>query len=205
MRVSRAVALGLLLTAALPQSLDTEQLVEELRASLDSFEAVSADIRQRAAYAQLAGDVELTGTLFFQRPDRFRLELQGVQNLRVQSDGDSVWLVDLDLEEVEEWDLDDAVSLELTRLFPLLGVFTPDDMLRDFVVSSVAAQRAEHRLELVPRAPAHAMERMAIELDGRFRPRWARVEYGNGDTLELEFDGWRRRDPVSLFFFRDNR
>jgi outer membrane lipoprotein-sorting protein len=186
-----------------PQSLTTEQILEDLGDSLDSMEAVTSELHERASYEQLTEEVELDGTLFFQKPNLFRLELQGEQNLRVLSDGEQIWLVDLDLDEVESWDVEDvAATAHLSRLFPLLNIFTPADLEHEFEVSSVAAERGEHRLSLIPRDPTQSMARMLVELDGRFRPLWTLVEYANGDSLEIEFNGWRRRDPVSIHFFQ---
>ena len=94
-------------------------------------------------------------------------------------------------------------TARLTRLFPLLNVFTPEEMQRDFEVTSVAAELGEHRLSLVPRTLSHPMARMLIEFDGRFRPVWTRVEYTNGDSLEIDFDSWDRRGAVSRHYFQE--
>jgi outer membrane lipoprotein-sorting protein len=167
------------------------------------MEAVTSEFRQRVSYEQLIGEIELSGTLFFQKPNLFRLELQGEQNLRVLGDGEQIWLVDLDLEEVESWTVEDLeAAARLSRLFPVLNIFTPEDMQREFEVESVTAERGEHRLTLIPRDTSHSMARMLVDLDGRFRPLWTRVEYTNGDSLEIEFEGWRRREPVSVHFFQ---
>jgi predicted RND superfamily exporter protein/outer membrane lipoprotein-sorting protein len=202
-----AIVLILLLSSspltAAHQSLTTEQLLEEIRNSLDSMDAVTSELRQRISYEQLTGEVELEGSLFFQKPNLFRLELGGQQNLRVLSDGELVWLVDLDLDEVETWSVEDIeATARLSRLFPLLNVFTPEDLGREFEVVSVVAEHGEHRLSLIPRESTHSMAQMIVELDGRFRPLWTRVEYTNGDSLEIEFEGWRRREPVSIHFFQ---
>ena len=122
------------------------------------------------------------------------------------SDGEQIWLVDLDLEEVEVWNVAEVeATARLTRLFPLLNVFRPEEMQRDFEVASVAAERGEHRLSLVPHAPSHLMARMLIEFDGRFRPVWTRVEYTNGDSLEIDFDGWDRCGAVLRHYFQEIR
>ena len=88
---------------------------------LDSVEAVACGIEQVKTIEQFEGGIRLEGSLLYQKPHFIKLELGGDENISLFSDGETVSLVDRDLEEVETFSIQGAdKQRQLSRLLPPL-------------------------------------------------------------------------------------
>jgi outer membrane lipoprotein carrier protein len=110
--MSKALRLWLWPVAALLASLSTVaaaasvERLENYLAGLESLKArFSQTIETRDAYT---GPLE--GTFYLQRPGRFRWEYDGSEGQLIVADGERIWLLDRELEQVSHQSQKDALS-----------------------------------------------------------------------------------------------
>lgn len=184
-----AVALVPALGATAPRT------VEEILAILDQraaeTPAVSCKIEQTKELVALTVPVALEGSIAYMQPAFLKVELSGDENLALCSDGETLWFVDRDLDEVEE--------MPVTGETPLSGV------LPGFVLSDAEVLRSQcdialepssdssYRLRVLPRVDSELPFREAtVDLDSHLRIGRTVVEYQNGDRVTTRFRQWRR-------------
>ncbi|HEY7378506.1 MAG TPA: outer membrane lipoprotein chaperone LolA, partial [Steroidobacteraceae bacterium] len=114
--VTRAILIGFsaLLVASLARSANEAAHSTEagawLQGYLSGFASFQADFHQRSSNA--AGDrtLESAGTLYPQKPGRFRWDYREPTQQLIVSDGAKIWLYDVDLEQVTVKTVDDSLT-----------------------------------------------------------------------------------------------
>lgn len=192
---------GTTLRAAPPPA---DSILAELERRAAEVEALEASFRLVRSVPELTAPVVLDGWLHFQRPLAVEVRLRGAENLDLLSDGEWLWWVDRDLEEVERLALGGEGHVRsLGRRMPLL-LFLSADLPRDEVrTTSEQPERAHYRLRVEPREPSEwGFDRIVLELDRRYRLVWMRAEDGAGAWSEYSFGDWRRAEPRGEETFR---
>ncbi len=205
-------ALGVMLVVlAWPQAGEAQtrsasELMDGMAETLDSVEAVACNIKQVKRLKQLDGAITLEGPLLFQKPHFIKLELSGDENLSMFCDGESVWLVDRDLEEVDTFDLSSADrDRQLSRMLPPLFFLTREELEERFDITSVApaAGDGKHGLAMVPKTEGEfPFERLSVYMGGATRVQRMTMEFSNGDRVETDLEGCRKRPRTSLAVFK---
>ena len=180
------------------------EILEGIAERARVMEAVSCAFRQTKTIEQLEGDVILEGTLLFQPPRSFRIEVEGDETYLLLCDGESVWLVDRELQITDEVPLDQAMSQrDLARLLPPFLAETPEDLLGRFEAVHSGRQESRDLITLTPKqSTSRAYNEIRLEVDGRFRVRRAIIRYVNGDRVDTLFDSWRRLSAIPVHRFR---
>ena len=113
---------------------------------LSGFTSFQAEFRQLSSSA--AGDrtQESSGTLYLQKPGRFRWDYRQPSRQLIVSDGQKVWLYDVDLEQVTIKSLDESLSLTPASL--LAGKANIRD---SFEVTRLGSREGVDWLQLTPR------------------------------------------------------
>ena len=207
-----SAALGVMLVALTwpqaggAQTRTASELMDGMAETLDSVEAVACNIKQVKRLEQLEGAITLEGPLLFQKPHFIKLELSGDEDLSIFCDGESVWLVDWDLEEVETLDLSSADrDRQLARLLPPLFFLTRAELEERFEITSVApsAQDGKHGLAMVPKTEGEfPFERLSVYMGDAARVQRITMEFANGDRVETTLNGCRKRPRTSLAVFK---
>ena len=141
---------ALVLTAAVPVGADGEASSADagawLQGYLSGFTSFQADFRQLSSSA--AGDrtQESSGTLYLQKPGRFRWDYRQPSRQLIVSDGQKIWLYDVDLEQVTIKSLDESLSLTPASL--LAGTANIRD---SFEVTRLGSREGVDWLQLTPR------------------------------------------------------
>ena len=195
---------GLSAQPGLAQTHTASQLMDEMAENLDSVEAVACGIEQVKVLKQLEGAIRMEGPLLYQKPHFIKLELEGDENMSLFSDGETVWLVDRDLEDVEKFSIQGAEKQrQLSSLLPPLFFLTREETEERFEISATASERWAHRLELTPKTMGdYPFERLVVDLSGRFRTQQIRMEFKNGDSVETRLKNCAKRPRTSLVAFR---
>jgi len=134
------------------------------------------------------------------------MELRGDENVDVYVGARELALVDRDLDEVDRLALtEQGAAGRLARWLPGLVLLSPEDLERRYAIERAEPVRGEYRLVLRPRETGAGIERIDVELDGRYRTVWMRVGYENGDWVETTFAHWSRlpRRAEALFEYRE--
>ena len=132
-----------------------------------------------------------------------RMEMRGDENMNLYVDGESIWLEDLDLQEVERFDLE-GLNLEgrHSRLLPPVFLSSVPELKEEFTIS-LDETADQDVLEIVPKdASVSSIERIRFSVDSLSRIRWMRVDYANGDWTEAKFSNWKRLPNISIHYFR---
>lgn len=180
------------------------EILAKLHKEYATLETVSCRFNQTKVIRQLEGEIRLEGRLYFKKPFFLRLELTGEENLRVYMDGRTIWLEDLDLEEVEVYAFDEReTSRRLRTLLPPVFLRDTDELEKAFVISVMKEDGGKSRLQLVPRGKKGMLIRsIEFDVDRWSRISWMKAEYENGDWTETEFRSWQRHREISDHFFR---
>ena len=200
--------MGIAVEPASAQPKSTAEILDGLQETTDSFEAFSCRIRQTKVVQQFEGVIQLEGPLMYQKPHYLKLELRGDENLSLYSDGESIWLVDKDLEEVEKMTFEGAdAGKQLARLLPPLFFLSREEIEGRFEITSAAPKNGEpnarHRLELTPRPAAdYPFERLDVDLDGRYRVVRMAMRFNNGDSVDTFLQGCKRLGRISPAVFQ---
>ena len=199
-----ALFVGLSAQPGSAQTHTASQLMDEMDEMLDSVEAVACGIEQVKTIEQFEGGIRLEGSLLYQKPHFIKLELGGDENISLFSDGETVSLVDRDLEEVETFSIQGAdKQRQLSRLLPPLFFLTREEVEERFETSATPPERWKHRLELTPRSRSdYPFERLVVDLSDKFRIQQMRIEFENGDSVETRLKNCVKRPRTSLLAFR---
>lgn len=133
-------------------------------ASADSLKALlEQTTTARARFAQMVLDKNLkplqqvTGTMQFSRPGKFRWEYDKPYEQTIVSDGSRVWLYDKDLNQVTVRRLDRALGSSPAAL--LAG---SNEIEKSYTLTSAGMQDGFDWLEAVPKAQDTAFERIRL-------------------------------------------
>jgi len=126
-----------------PRSAEAGQWLQNYLAGFTSFQA---DFHQRSSNA--AGDrtQESSGTLYLQKPGRFRWDYKEPDHQLIVSDGAKIWLYDVDLEQVTVKTVDDSLSTT-----PALLLAGKSSITDSFDVTRIGSREGIDWLQLVPR------------------------------------------------------
>ena len=199
-----ALFAGLAAQPSFAQTHTASQLMDEMAENLDSVEAVACGIEQVKVLKQLEGAIRMEGPLLYQKPHFIKLELGGDENISLFSDGETIWLVDRDLEDVEKFSIQGAdKERRLSSLLPPLFFLTHEEIEERFETSAVPPERWAHRLELTPKSQGdYPFKRLVVDLSGRFRTQRMRMEFENGDSVETRLKNCVKRPRTSRLAFQ---
>jgi predicted exporter/outer membrane lipoprotein-sorting protein len=211
-RLGRATILGLLVivttvgtcTAADDaQPTRTQKIMAKLQERWQDTEAVSCKFRQTKSLQAIDGPIVLEGSLLYMKPRFLRLEVSGDENLVITSDGETLWVEDRDLGEVEEMSLATRGDADPTSLLPLL-LSSPAEWSKRFDIVVEKSAGGPERLVFTsrPDGPPTPIARIETELGTMLRIRRTVVTYRNGDSVETEFRAWTRTENLSKYLFR---
>jgi len=186
-----------------PQQDKKDRILNRLEKKYNTTETFSYRFKQIQSISQLTEPISHTGSLVFRRPHFIRMEMRGDENLNLYMDGESIWLEDLDLEEVERFDFE-RLNLEgrLSRLLPPVFLSSVTELKEAFNIS-LDKTADQDVLEIIPKdALVSSLKRIRFSVDSHSRIRWMRVDYTNGDWTETKFSKWRKLPKISRHYFR---
>jgi outer membrane lipoprotein carrier protein len=131
--------------------------VDELKALLQQTTTARAHFAQIVLDRDLKTLQQVTGTMQFARPGRFRWEYDRPYEQVIVGDGSRVWLYDKDLNQVTVRRVDRAIGSSPAAL--LAG---SNEIEKDYVLRSMASRDGLDWLEAVPRTRDTAFERINL-------------------------------------------
>ena len=179
---------------------DVDALLSRWDQRLEQPSLISCRIRQRKRVSLIRGDVSLAGRLYFMFPRFLRMEMEGDENFDLYCDGETIHIIDHDLEEQEvvpfnQWSRGEGTG----RLAHPLAGMTKEEILRSHAIVYDSSS-AEYVVK--PKATAAGFRAIRFKVDSMDRIKWMKIFLVNGDWTETEFSHWRKHDRVSTHFFR---
>lgn len=160
---------------------------EGLRRFFSAVQTVNARFTQTVLDEALNPIQESSGTLWIDRPDRFRWDYETPFKQQIVGDGQKIWVYDKDLEQVTVRPL--AGGLGYTPAMLLAGRGRLED---NFVVKDLGAQGNLEWAQLIPK-----------NKDGGFESIRIGFEQGKLRTLEM-LDGFGNTTRVTLQAMKEN-
>jgi outer membrane lipoprotein-sorting protein len=200
-------AAALLIGVALPVHAggaedQVDQTLERLSKRYKSTDTVSCRYRQSRSLKQLEGAIRVEGTILFQKPHFLKMEMRGDENVDLYCNGDTIWIVDLDLDEVETLGVDDIHTMGgRLQMIPILLFSSPEEIRSRFNVEFLEAD-GRRLLRLTPLLDRDfRFQLLTVELGIQDRLRGTEVLFSNGDRIETQFRDWKRLPRVSRYTF----
>lgn len=169
-------------------------------AYLSGIDSLQADFEQFTFNADRTQMLEARGTLYLQRPDRFRWEYANPMQQVIVADGKRVYLHDLDLQQVTH-----QSQAEALRGTPALLLADRDPVERQFKVREIESTDGRYWVELTPRD--EDTEILRIELGfgndlGQDRLDSIIMVDSFGQETRLNFSGSQRNLALAPDLFR---
>ena len=147
----------LLILLCLLPGLASAAATDALKVFLTQTQTVKARFAQMVLDKNLKPLQQVTGTMQFSRPGRFRWEYDKPYEQTIVSDGSRVWLYDKDLNQVTVRRLDRALGSSPAAL--LAG---SNEIEKSYTLTSLGSQDGLDWLEALPRTQDTAFERVKL-------------------------------------------
>ena len=191
---AKAGALALLLTVtSLAARADS---LEQLRQFVAQTGSARGDFSQTTETAGKHAPQTSRGSFEFSRPGRFRWVYTEPYQQTIVSDGSSLYVYDLELNQVTVKKLKGAIPAS-----PASILFGSNDLERDFQVTSDGEQDGVDWIAAKPRSQDSSFERIRIGFQGALPVRMELVD-SFGHVTQLRFSGLQRNPRIDPSRFR---
>jgi len=150
--ITRSILIALVGLFAIPFARSVDEAAHSAEAGawlqkyLAGFGSFQADFRQRSSNSTGDRTQESSGTLYLQKPGRFRWDYREPNHQLIVSDGAKIWLYDVELEQVTVKTVDESLSMT-----PALLLAGKSNITDSFDVTRVGNREGIDWLELIPR------------------------------------------------------
>ncbi|MEE8429260.1 MAG: outer membrane lipoprotein chaperone LolA [Gammaproteobacteria bacterium] len=170
---------------------------DPLGAFFDGLNTLQADFQQQVVNESGMILRQATGTVWIQRPGKFRWDYKTPYHQLVLADGDRLWNYDEDLEQATVKDVDAVLSST-----PAMLLSGSEPITDVFLVTNTGKQNGFQWVELEPKSKATSFERIRL---GFAHKTLVRMEMRDlfGQVTRFEFSNMQRNHPLSpdLFIF----
>ncbi|MDH5379186.1 MAG: outer membrane lipoprotein chaperone LolA [Gammaproteobacteria bacterium] len=118
----------------------------ELDDFFDKLVTLQAEFVQKSENGKLTGEQTLSGTLYIERPGKFRWDYQKPYKQLIISDGKKVWLYDVDLEQVTIKALDATIGDT-----PAMLLSSEGSLKNSFIIKNHPSEEGLDWVKLLPR------------------------------------------------------
>lgn len=190
------LALCCALALALARGAGADTALARLNAFVAEIESLRAEFHQTLYDENFQRLEESAGTLYLQRPDRFRWDYTDPYRQIIVSDGRKVWIYDVDLEQVTVRLLSEALGATPASLL------SSGRALEDsFLMEDLGEEGGLARVELQPRSEETSFTRVRLGFTEHGLRRMELVDHF-GQTTVLEFHEVMRNPKLDPALFR---
>jgi outer membrane lipoprotein-sorting protein len=183
---------------------ELDGILAQLEKNFNSAETVSVEFSQTKKITQLSGELSLSGQLTFKKPHFLKLEMRGDENLDLYTDGASIWLVDLDFDEVDVYEFGPEENRQrFSRLLPPVFLRSVEELKENYNISLDSGEGEKKILLISPRSGSEStFLAVTLEIDSLGRIDWMKVVYPQNEYIETRFRNWKKYPEISDHFFR---
>lgn len=193
-RLLGSLGLGAALLAA--ASVSWAGAIDQLHAFVSDTRAARGEFTQRQVRPGAQAGTTAAGTFAFQRPGRFRWEVRKPFAQTIVADGQRLWMLDADLNQVTVRRISDAPAGT-----PAAILFGAEDIERSFSLQEAGTRDGMDWLEALPKNRDAGFERIAIGFrDGL--PGAMEIRDAFGQTSLLAFRNIERNPRLGADAFR---
>jgi outer membrane lipoprotein carrier protein len=191
-----AVLFALIFLAGIAVAAAAEDGAKRVNAYLDGLSSLRADFEQFTFNAERTRMMESRGTLYLQRPGRFRWEYSTPNRQVIIADGSRVYLHDLELKQVSHQSQSRALSGT-----PALLLADGGPIEKHFEASPIESTDGRTWVELIPKAQDTDVLRIELGF-GKDNLESLIMEDSFGQTTRLNFTGAERNAKLSPDLFK---
>ncbi len=192
-----AVVIGhwsLVISAELPPA-ESAALIEKLQAHRAKFPALTSDFTEEKTTHLLKSPLTGSGTIAFQKPNKFRRELKGANPSVTVSNGEKLWIYYPNFKEAELYTMgqrqffDDSIAA--------LTAGMNFDRVTDFYRLRAFREASGYRLALTPKSGGlkRMLKELAVWVDDEFKIEKTEATLPKGDRMVTTY---RNQRPMSL-------
>lgn len=195
--VATSLLAALLLILFAPLSSHAGPGMDRLQIFFKEVQTISADFTQIVKDAEKETLQETSGKMVVQRPNRFRWDYLLPYQQLIVSDGNKVWLYDMDLEQVTIQSADKALNNS-----PAMLLSGNKPLEESFVINELGSKDGREWVELLPKSKDNTFQRMLLAFD-KDNLEIMELEDSFGQTTRLQFSSIRRNINVdkNVFIF----
>ncbi|GMR08183.1 MAG: outer membrane lipoprotein chaperone LolA [Gammaproteobacteria bacterium] len=194
--ISRRFLTVLLLMIFIPLPAYAGTGMDRLEKFFREVQTVTADFTQTVKDAENVTLQETSGKMIIRRPNRFRWDYLLPYQQLIVSDGNKVWLYDMDLEQVTVQSAEKALKNS-----PAMLLSGNRPLEESFVINELGAKDGREWVELLPRAKDSTFQRMLLAFD-KNNLEIMELEDSFGQTTRLQFSAIRRNINVANQVFQ---
>jgi len=188
------LAIGLLILCSSVLAASTGE--ERLRNYLKGLNTLSSEFRQFTLSADGGRMIESEGTLYLQRPGRFRWEYRAPMEQVIVADGDRVWLHDIELDQISHQS--QAKALDGT---PAQLLASDEPIERHFAILPWNPDDGRDWVELQPKDADGQIKRIRIGFVGKDLDTLL-MEDNFGQLTRFSFSGTKRNLKLDSHLFK---
>lgn len=171
----------------------TEELVQRLA----GVRAMSCDFEQLVLDRNGSRLQEAHGEMHVARPKQFRWHAETPYEQLIVSDGEVVWIYDIDLEQAVQRALGEQIGNTPALLFS----GNPHEVANEFIIEEADRHQGQVTYRLRPRGDDQLFSLLEVTFDGD-TPQAMRLEDALGQMTTIEFRNVRLNQPVDPGLFQ---
>ena len=181
---------------------EVKALLERIRAKGAESPNLQADFREEKTVRLMNKPISSAGKVWFQKPNKFRREVQGNAPSITVSDGQQLWIYYPKFKSAEHYSLGRHSPLD-AGIAALTAALNLENVEGSYHITA-SRQGNGYELQLVPRNPSlkRLLKSFAIQINGDLKVQRTEMVHANGDRTVTQYSSESRAPiPASNFEF----
>ena len=174
---------------------DVKALLERIRAKRAAAPQVQADFQEERSVRLMNKPISSTGKVWFQKPDKFRREVQGNSPSITVSDGRQLWIYYPKFKSAEQYSLGKRSPLD-AGLAALTAALNLENVESNYQIKA-SKEETGYELQLAPRNPSlkRLLETFTIQMNADLQVQRTVMVQPKGDRIVTEYSN-ESRAPI---------
>ncbi|MEO8045636.1 MAG: outer membrane lipoprotein carrier protein LolA [Spartobacteria bacterium] len=175
---------------------DVKALLERIRAKRAAAPQVQADFQEEKTVHLMNKPINSTGKVWFQKPNRFRREVQGNSPSVTVSDGQQLWIYYPKFKSAEHYSLGKHSPLD-AGIAALTAALNLENVENSYHITA-SKQNSGYELQLAPRNPSlkRLLQTFNIQMNGDLQVQRTEMVQPNGDHIVTIYSN-ESRAPIA--------
>src|SRR2546423_5640845 len=193
----------LALTSVATSAALSEAELKKLLVAIQQNRTTQADFQEERVIRLMKKPIVSTGTVWFQPPTKFRLEVTGNSPSISVSDGRDLWIYYPNFKSAERYPLGKGSPLDAT-VAAINSALNLENIESSFNITATKTENG-YQLQLMPRSYAmkRAFQKLDLKINEKFRVEGTDMLFPNGDRIVTTYSNQTRAPiPASTFEFK---
>lgn len=179
---------------------DVKTLLDRIRAKRAGAPQVQADFQEEKTVHLMNKPISSAGKVWFQKPDKFRREVQGASPSITVSDGRQLWIFYPKFKSAEHYSLGKRSPLD-AGIAALTAALNLENVEQSYHITA-SRQGSGYELQLAPRNPSlkRLLKTFTIQMNGELQVERTEMLQPNGDHIVTKYSN-ESRAPIGPAIF----